>query len=180
MLGLPTETEEDIDGIARLARMTLDCYYQTPKEIRNRNVRVTVSTSMFVPKPFTPFQWEPQDTIEQLNEKQLRLKDQLKVKNISYKYHESRQSVLESVFARGDRQLSAVLVEAHKSGCRYDGWSEHFKFDLWKTAFEKCNIDMDFYSRRARSFDEILPWEHIDVGVNKEFLISEAKRATSL
>ena len=177
MLGLPTETLEDVDGIAKLARKTLDCYYQIPKEQRNRNVRVTVSTSMFVPKPFTPFQWEPQDGIEELKEKQFRLKDQLKVKNISYKYHESEQSVLEAVFARGDRRLSAALIEAYKLGCRYDGWSEHFKFDLWKIALANCGVDIDFYARRARSFDETLPWEHIDVGVKKEFLIAEAERA---
>jgi len=177
MLGLPTETLDDVDGIATLARSTLDEYYKIPKEQRNRNIRITVSTSMFVPKPFTPFQWTAQESIESLGEKQRRLKDLLKVKNIVYNYHQSDVSYLEAVFSRGDRRLAAVLLEAFKLGCRFDGWSEHFRADLWIQAFDKCEINADFYAARKREFDEILPWEHIDVGVKKEFLIKEAKRA---
>jgi len=177
MLGLPTETMEDVEGIARLAKLTLDEFYKIPKEQRNRNVKITVSTSMFVPKPFTPFQWEPQDSIDQLGEKQRHLKDLLKVKNISYNYHQSELSLLEAVFSRGDRRLSTVLLAAYKNDCRFDGWSEHFKFNLWQQAFDECGLDMNFYARRERNFDETLPWDHIDVGVKKNFLIKEAERA---
>jgi len=179
MLGLPTETEEDVDGIARLARLTIDEYYKIPKEARNRNARVTVSTSMFVPKPFTPFQWAAQDSIENLDAKQRRLRELLKVKNISYNYHQSELSTLEAVFARGDRRLSSVLAAAYKLGCRFDGWSEHFRYDLWLQAFEDCNVEPDFYSKRERKFDEVLPWNHIDVGVPREFLVSEAEKASA-
>jgi len=177
MLGLPTETDEDVEGIARLAKLTLDEFYKVPKEKRNRNVRITVSTSMFVPKPFTPFQWEAQDSMEQLGQKQRQLKDLLKIKNIVYNYHQSGQSALEAAFARGDRRLSSVILAALKLGCRFDGWSEHFRFDLWQQAFEECGVDMDFYARRVREFDEVLPWEHIDIGISRELLIKEAKRA---
>ncbi len=178
MIGLPTETYEDIEGIATLAEKVIDVFYSIPKEIRKgRTVTITISTSSFVPKPFTPFQWEPQNRIETLVEKQKYLKDRIKTRNISYNWHQSEVSFLEAVFAKGDRRLSEVLIAAQKRGCRFDGWDEHFKYEQWIEAFKECGVDPEFYAYRKIEHDEVLPWDHIDVGVSREFLVKEHERA---
>lgn len=177
MIGLPTETEDDVLGIARLADKVVSIYKHTDKEIRNKNLRVTVSVSSFVPKPFTPFQWFGQNTKEELFQKQMLLKDAIKNRYVSYNWHDSALSILEGVFARGDRRLSAVLVEAHKLGAKFDSWHEFFDTDIWQKAFENTGVDPFFYNGRARSYDEILPWDHIDIGVSKDFFINENEKA---
>lgn len=176
MIGLPYETMEDCIGIAELASKVCDVYFSVPKEMRSPGLRVSVSASSFVPKAFTPFQWESQDNVESLREKQYRIKDNITRKAISFSYHESRVSFLEGVFARGDRRLSDVIIAAHRNGARFDSWDEHFKEEAWDKAFEECGLDGKWYVRK-RDFDEILPWDMIDVGVRKEFLIEEAKKA---
>ncbi len=177
MIGLPTETMEDIEGIAVLGRKVVDEYYKIPKSQRGRGLEVTISTSSFVPKPFTPFQWEPQDTIEMLSKKQQYLKDNIKNRHIRYSWHDPELSFLEVVFARGDRKVGDVLKKAWESGCRFDSWGEHFKYDAWLKAFEECGIDPAFYANRKRSHEEIFPWEHIDVGVTKKHLLRENRKA---
>lgn len=177
MIGLPTEDNSDIEGISNLANKVVEAYYSMPKELRRRSVNVTVSTSSFVPKPFTPFQWEAQDTIDELREKQFFLKDKIKNRHISYNWHQPNVSFLEAVFARGDRRLSCVLIDAWKMGCKFDGWAEYFDKSLWDKAFEKNNIDPSFYANRAREYDEILPWDHIDAGINKKYLINEREKS---
>ena len=177
MIGLPTETFDDIEGINDLARKVVDCYYNTEKPLRNKNLKVTVSTSTFVPKPFTPFQWASQDDIPTVLKKQEFLKEKIRHKNISYNWHDAETSILEGVFARGDRRLSKVLLKAQEKGVRFDGWQEYFNYDLWMEAFKEAGIDPDFYNLRERSYDEILPWDHIDVGVTKKFLENENEKA---
>lgn len=177
MLGLPTETVEDALGIADLAHKVVEVFRNTPKENRAKNLNVTVSTATFVPKAFTPFQWEAQDDIENVNEKQKLLKDKIRSRQITYNYHENKLSFMEAVFARGDRRVCKVLIKAWELGCRFDGWGEHFKYDLWMRAFEECGVDPYFYATRKRSYEEILPWDHIDIGVSKRFLINESKKA---
>lgn len=177
MIGLPFETLEDVEGIATLAEKVVDTYYSVPKEKRKKGLSVTVSTSSFVPKPFTPFQWATQDRIGTLIEKQKLLKGKIKNRAISYSWHESYISFLEGVFSRGDRRLSAVLIKAWEKGCRFDGWQEYFKFDKWMEAFEECKVDPEFYVYRERSTNEALPWDFIDIGVSKKYLISEFKKA---
>ena len=177
MLGLPTETNEDVEGIAILANKVVDAYMSIPREKRGRGLDVTVSASSFVPKPFTPFQWEAQDTIQMLREKQQFLRNKIKSRFISFNWHESEVSLLEAVFSRGDRRTGTVLLKAWEKGCKFDGWGEHFKFDAWMKAFEECNIDPAFYANRKRSYDEILPWDHIDSSVTKKFLIRENEKA---
>ncbi|QUH20497.1 TIGR03960 family B12-binding radical SAM protein [Alkaliphilus sp. B6464] len=177
MIGLPTETDTDIIGIKDLAFKVVDAYYKTPKEQRGKGLNVTVSASTFVPKPFTPFQWEPQSTLDEIYAKQKLLVSELKHKNITFNYHDSKTSLLEAVFAKGDRRLSKVLEIALEEGCKFDGWIEHFNFDKWMAIFDKANIDPAFYANRRREYDEILPWDHIDVGVSKQFLIRESENA---
>jgi len=177
MIGLPTETDTDIIGIKDLAFKVVDAYYKTPKEQRGKGLNVTVSASTFVPKPFTPFQWEPQSTLDEIYAKQKLLVSELKHKNITFNYHDSKTSLLEAVFAKGDRRLSKVLEIALEEGCKFDGWIEHFNFDKWMAIFDKANIDPSFYANRRREYDEILPWDHIDVGVSKQFLIRESENA---
>ncbi|MDD4689808.1 MAG: TIGR03960 family B12-binding radical SAM protein [Eubacteriales bacterium] len=177
MIGLPTETDEDIVGIASLAQLVGDEYFKTPKEQRNRGLSVTVSTSTFVPKPFTPFQWEPQIPQTETVRRQELLKKALNQKWTRYNWHDSKTSYLEGVFARGDRRLSKVLIAAHNNGCKFDGWSDLFNYDGWMSAFEQEGIDPDFYALRRRELDEVLPWDHIDVGVTKDFLKSEWEKA---
>lgn len=177
MIGLPTETKEDLDGIAKLAYGILGEWSKLPSEKRNRAVNISLSASSFVPKPFTPFQWEAQDTMDTLREKQHFLRERIKSKHIAFKYHESKVSVLEGVFSRGDRRLSDVLESAWRSGCKFDSWDEHFKAENWEKAFEDNNVDKAFYVNRKRGFEELLPWDHIDIGVTKAFFISEAKKA---
>lgn len=177
MIGLPTETMEDIEGIAKLGQKVVNVYYQTENRAKGKGVRVTVSASSFVPKPFTPFQWEPQDTMGLLKEKQVHLKESITTKKITYHYHDSGTSFLEGVFARGDRRLSQVLARAAEKGFHFDGWSDCFSLPAWMELFEECGIDPAFYANRRRSFDEVLPWDHIDYGVKKSFLIEECKKA---
>ena len=177
MMGLPTETLEDIEGIAELGQKIVDLYYANPNKPKGKGVTVSVSASCFVPKPHTPFQWEPQDTREQLMEKQQHLVSSVHTKKISLSWHDSKTSFLEAVLARGDRRLGKVLFEAHKRGFKLDAWSEHFDFDGWLSVFEDCNVDPAFYANRRRDYDEVLPWDHLDYGVTKSFLISENKKA---
>ncbi len=179
MLGLPTETLEDVEGIAALGQKVVNAFYQNPDKPKGKGVTVSLSTSCFVPKPFTPFQWEPQDTLEQLDMKQQHLLSSIHTKKISLSYHDAKTSFLEAVLARGDRRLCQVLEEGCKRGFNLDSWSEHFDFDAWMTIFEECGLDPTFYANRRRDFDEILPWDHLDYGVSKQFLINENKLAHS-
>lgn len=177
MIGLPTESMDDVAGIAELGQKVVNAYYNCKGRQKGKQVKVTLSASSFVPKPFTPFQWEPQDTIDMINEKQIKLKKSITTRKIVYNYHESDVSFMEGVFARGDRRLCKVLEEAVLNGIHFDGWDECFSFEKWLDIFEKCNVDPSFYANRRRSFDEILPWDHINYGVTKEFLISECMKA---
>lgn len=177
MIGLPTETEEDLHGIKVLAYNVIDYFREVSGGRLSKNFNVTISTSSFVPKPFTPFQWEPQDSMELLNEKQRYLSDRLRNKNITYRYHDTKTSFLEAVFARGDRRLGKVILDAYRKGCKFDGWAESFRFDLWEETFRENGISMEFYANRRRGYDEILPWDHIDTGVSKQFLIDENEKA---
>lgn len=177
MIGLPTETMEDIEGIADLACKVLNRYNEVPRDVRPKYLNLTVAASSFVPKAFTPFQWVPQDRIETLIEKQKHLRAALKKKQATVNWHEPQVSYMEAVFARGDRRLHEVLIKAWELGCKFDGWDEHFRFSKWMEAFEHCGVDPEFYAYRSRELDEILPWDHIDVGVTKEYLKSEYKKA---
>lgn len=179
MIGLPTETMEDVVGIADLAGKVLDVYFAIPKEERAKNINITVSTSSFVPKPFTAFQWESQDTREMIIEKQDTLKRSIKSKRIRYSWHDNKTSTLEGIFARGDRRLCDVIIKAVEKGCKFDGWSEYFRYDLWMETFEELGIDPKFYNERKREYDEVLPWDHIDIGVTKEFFIRESQKANA-
>ena len=176
MIGLPTETEEDVCGIADLAQKVLDVYHNIPKEERAKNINITVSSSSFIPKPFTAFQWAKQDSREEIIEKQNLLKSSITSRKIRYNWHDNKTSYLEGVFARGDRRLSKVIRRAVDLGCKFDGWTDYFRFDLWMQAFADCGINPDFYLRE-RSYDEVLPWDHISVGVTKDFFIRENERA---
>ncbi len=183
MLGLPTETEEDIRGIAELSNKIAATFFDTvPKEERkNGKVQIVTSTSFFIPKPFTPFQWARQCTKEEFLDKAYQTKkaitEQLNQKSIKYNWHEADASVLEGVLARGDRRLSKVLLKVYEKGCFYDAWSEYFHNDKWLEAFEECGLTIDFYNTRERSLDEIFPWDFIDCGVTKEFLKREWMKA---
>lgn len=177
MMGLPTETMEDIEGIAQLAGKVVDAYYQNPDRPKGAGVSVSVSCASFIPKPFTPFQWEPEDTMEVLKEKQAHLLESLPSKKIRVSYHETPTSLLEGVLARGDRRLSKVILEAHRLGCKFDSWDDHFNFDMWMKAFKDNGIEPEFYTKRRREFDELLPWDHLDYGVSRKFLEFENKRA---
>lgn len=177
MMGLPTETMEDIEGIAQLAGKVVDAYYQNPDRPKGAGVSVSVSCASFIPKPFTPFQWEPEDTMEVLKEKQAHLLESLPSKKIRVSYHETPTSLLEGVLARGDRRLSKVILEAHCLGCKFDSWDDHFNFDMWMKAFKDNGIEPEFYTKRRREFDELLPWDHLDYGVSRKFLELENKRA---
>lgn len=182
MLGLPTETEEDIRGIAELSNRIAAVYYETvPKEQRNGKVQIVSSTSFFVPKPFTPFQWAPQCTKEAFLEKAYltknAIKEQLNQKSIKYNWHEADASVMEGILARGDRKLCKVILAAYQKGCIFDAWSEYYKNDIWLETFAECGIDIAFYTTRERALDEIFPWDFIDCGVSKNFLKQEWQRA---
>ncbi|MFZ7132256.1 MAG: TIGR03960 family B12-binding radical SAM protein [Eubacteriales bacterium] len=179
MIGLPTETMEDIESIAILAEKVVGAFYKTKSSKKNRNIKVVVSTSSFVPKSFTPFQWEGQDTMEQINAKQNYLKKRLRHKKISYNWHEASLSMLEGVFARGDRRLANVLYKAWQKGCKFDGWRDLFLVDAWMEAFKENNLQPAFYCQRKRGVSEVLPWDIIQCGVTKEFLIEEKNRAYS-
>lgn len=177
MIGLPTETLDDVAGIAQLGQKVVNAYYNAENRQKGKSVRVTLSTASFVPKPFTPFQWFPQDSIDTLKEKQIHLKGSITTKKINYNYHDSSTSFVEAVFARGDRRLCKALLKAHEKHMIFDGWGDFFSLDKWLEVFEECGIDPSFYANRQRDFDEILPWDHIDYGVKKSFLIEECKKA---
>ena len=182
MLGLPTETEEDIRGIAELANKIAAAFFETvPKEKRREKVQIVVSTSFFIPKPFTPFQWatmhHKETYIEKAYQTRRAISEQLNQRSIKYNWHEADVSVLEGVFARGDRRVSEVILNAYKRGCYFDAWSEYYKHDEWLKTFEECGLDIDFYTTRERSLDEVFPWDFIDCGVTKEFLKKEWERA---
>ncbi len=181
MLGLPTETEEDMKAIAHLADKVARRYYEIPKDQRNGKCQIVASTSFFIPKPFTPFQWatmlNKEDYIAKANVVNHEMKAQLNHKSLKYNWHEADATVLEGVFARGDRRVSKALFEAYRLGCIYDSWGEHFRYDLWMQAFENTGVDIAFYNLRERELDEVLPWDFIDIGVSKEFLKREWKNA---
>jgi radical SAM family uncharacterized protein len=177
MVGLPYENIEDCSAIGDLAHKIQDQYFSVPKGVRNKGLRVTVSTSILVPKPFTPFQWAPMAKIEEVNEKINAVKDSIKSRSIFYNYHSQKTSYMEALFARGDRRLSEVLIKAFEKGAKFDGWSEYFNFDIWQEALNECNVDGDFYAYRERSYDEILPWDFIDIGVNRKYLENENEKA---
>jgi len=177
MTGLPTETHEDIEGIARLSKAAVDTYYSVPKPQRAKGLRITVSTSVFVPKPFTPFQWCAQDMPDDIREKQQALRQMLNIRGVHYNWHDSLTSRLEACFALGDRRMADVLYRAFELGCKLDGWSEHCRYDLWMQAFADVGVDPAFYANRARGTDEVLPWDFIDIGVTKDYLLEEWERA---
>lgn len=177
MLGLPTETDEDIIGIAELAQKIVDLFYSLPERPKGKSVQVSISTATFVPKPFTPFEFEPQDTREMIEHKQKLLTESIKSRKIRPSWHDPSVSLIEAVLARGDRRLSEVIYTAWKNGCKSDSWGEHFKFDIWLDAFRKCGLDPGFYACRKREYNEIMPWEHIDYYVSKDFFIRENIRA---
>jgi radical SAM family uncharacterized protein len=181
MLGLPTETEEDIKGIAWLSEKIAKRYYEIPKEERNGKVQITASSSFFVPKPFTPFQWSPMNTKKEFLDKakivNQEMKEQLNRKSLRYNWHEADVTILEGVFARGDRKVGQAILQAYQDGALYDSWSEHFKNQVWLDAFEKTGLDIDFYNTRTRDLDEVLPWDFINIGVTKKFLQREWQQA---
>lgn len=177
MLGLPTETMDDIPGIAELAGKVVDVYYQRPNRVKGKSVTVTVSVACFVPKPFTPFQWEGQDSLEELESKQKLLGSSIRSKKISYKWHDAKISRMEAVLARGDRRLAQALVNAYEAGQYFDGWDEHFSYSLWENAMTDAGLYMDFYACRDIPADEILPWDFIDMGVRRSYFEREYQRA---
>lgn len=177
MMGLPTETLEDIAGIADTAQRIVELYYQNENKPKGKGVQVSISVACFVPKPHTPFQFVPQDTQEQLREKQKYLLQCVKSKKISVSYHESKTSFLEAVFAKGDRRLGAVLLEAYKRGCYFDGWDDHFFYEVWMQTFADLKVDPAFYANRLIPTDEVTPWQHLDYAVEKRYLIKEYEKA---
>ncbi len=177
MMGLPTETYEDLDGIPKLASNVIDLYYKNPNRPKGRSPQVTISCACFIPKPFTAFQWDAQDTLESLDEKQKHLRSVISDKRIRFNYHDAYASRIEAAFARGDRRLCAVMLEAHKLGLSFDAWDEYFSYEKWCLAFENAGVDMAFYANRAFGLDETLPWDIIDIGVTKEFLLREYKKS---
>ncbi len=180
MIGLPGETMEDVLGIKELAYKIKDKFFQRPKEKIKGNLKINVSASCFVPKPFTPFQWVAQDNMDEFYEKARTLRSEIKDKKISFSYHEPKLSYLEAVFARGDRRLSKALIKAWEKGCRFDGWQDMFDFDKWMEAFEETGVDPDFFALRERELTEVLPWDFINIGVTKEYLLKEYEKALSL
>lgn len=177
MMGLPTETMEDIEGIADLGMKVVHSFYKNPNRQKGTGVSVSISCASFIPKPFTPFQWEPEDTMDSLRAKQAHLLESIPTKKIKVSYHETPTSLLEGVLARGDRRLCNVLYDAYKLGCKFDSWGDKFNFDSWMKAFEMNGIDPYFYTQRRRDFSELLPWDHLDFGVSRKFLENENKKA---
>lgn len=177
ILGLPYETTEDAAGIGELAEKMADVYFGIPKDVRNKGLKITVSTSILVPKPFTPFQWAPMARPEIVDERIKAVRGAIKSRSIVYNYHEQETSFMEAVFARGDRRTCDVLIKAFEKGAKFDGWSEYFKMDIWNEAMAECNLDTDFYVYRDRSYEEVLPWDFIDIGVNRKYLERENEKA---
>lgn len=180
MIGLPTETIEDVLGIKDLAYKIKDKFFQRPKEDIRGNLKINASASCFVPKPFTPFQWVKQDSIDDFYTKAKSLQKEIKDKKVSFSYHEPKLSYLEAVFARGDRKLSDALILAWEKGCRFDGWHDMFSYEKWMETFEELKIDSDFYASRERDLEEVLPWDFIDIGVSKEYLKKEYEKALNV
>ena len=176
MLGLPTETDEDIVGIAEMSEKILHCWRVNAKN-KNRGVRITVSTSCFIPKPHSPFQWEAQISQEEYLRRVNLLRSSIKAKNVVYNWHDAETSVIEAALSRGDRRMADVIEEVFRSGGRLDAWTDYFRYDRWNRAFEKCGLNRDFYASRERDIEEVLPWDVIDVGVRKSLLVREKKRA---
>ncbi|MDO5713642.1 MAG: TIGR03960 family B12-binding radical SAM protein [Tissierellia bacterium] len=179
MIGLPTEREEDLDGIVELSYGVRDRFFNRPKEEIKGNFQVTSSASCFVPKGFTPFQWVGQTRKEDFYQKAFYIKDQIKDPKVKFRYHSPETSIMEGVIARGDRRVGKLLYRAWELGAKFDGWSEHFDYQIWEQAMEDTGITLDFYSYRERSLDEILPWDFIDIGVSKKYLIREYQKALS-
>lgn len=179
MLGLPTETMEDVLGIAQLARRIEKLFFEVANRegLKRRRPDIVVSTSMFIPKPFTPFQWEAQDSIESLREKQRVLAEALKSRNIKYSWHDLKTSVWEALLARGDRRLLKVLIEGYRQGLFFDAWDDCFRFEDWMSILDSHGLSLDFFGSRARDIDEVLPWDHIDIGVRKDYLLREREMA---
>ena len=177
MLGLPTETLEDMDGIKDLCEKIIDLYYTIPNRQKGKSVQISVSLSTFIPKPFTPFEFEPQPTEDVIDERQKYILSIINSRKVNISWSRFPITVLEAALARGDRRLSEVIYAAWKKGCKLDGWNEYYRFDLWQEAFRECGIDMSFYVNRRREYDEIMPWSHMDILVSRDFLIRENKRA---
>lgn len=177
MMGLPTETMEDIEGIAKTAEHIVELFYSNPNKPKGKGLRVSISVACFVPKAMTPFQYFPQDSEELLQKKQKFLLESVKSKKVQVSYHDKRISFLEAVFAKGDRRLADVLELAVERGCRFDGWDDQFLFNVWMQTFEDLNIDPHFYANRTIGFDEVTPWSHLDYGVTDKFLQSEYEKA---
>lgn len=177
MMGLPTETMEDIEGIADLGMKVIHTFYSNPNRQKGTGVQVNISCASFIPKPFTPFQWEPEDNMQSLKAKQKHLLESIPTKKIKVSFHETPTSLLEGVLARGDRRLSAVIYDAFKGGSKFDSWDDKFKFDIWMSAFEKNGLNPLFYTQRKREFSELLPWDHLDYGVSRKFLERENIKA---
>ena len=177
MMGLPTETMEDIAGIADLAQKVIDLYYSLENRPKGKGVTVSISCATFIPKPFTPFQFEPQNDFAQIEEKQKHLRECIKSRKISVSLHNAGTSLIEAVLARGDRRIGEVIYTAWKKGCKFDGWDEYFDFEKWKEAFNECGLTPDFYAYRKREYDEVMPWEHIDLGISKKFLANQDRLA---
>ncbi len=177
MMGLPTETMEDMDAMIALAQKVVDLYYSLPQRPKGKGVQVTISVACFVPKPHTPFQFEPQDTLESFQAKQKHLLETVSSKKIKINYHDAATSRLEAILARGDRRLAQVVEAVWRAGGNLEGWDEHFSLERWHQAMDEAGLDGDFYASRRRPYDEVLPWDHLDFGVTKEFLIREDKKA---
>lgn len=177
MMGLPTETMEDIEGIANLGMEVIHAFYKNPNRQKGTGVQVNISCASFIPKPFTPFQWESEDNMESLKAKQKHLLESIPTRKIKVSFHETPTSLIEGVLARGDRRLNAVILDAYKNGCKFDSWDDRFNFNGWMNAFEKNNIDPHFYTQRQREFSELLPWDHLDYGVSRKFLEKENLKA---
>ena len=177
MIGLPTETDDDVVGINVLSQKVVEEFYSNPDKPKGKGVNVSAGVSSFVPKPCTPFQWEPQDTREELKRKQKLLLETCTSKKITFRFHNTDLTFLEGVFARGDRRLSDVIEAAYKNGCTFDSWDDKFNFEAWMNAFEACGLSTEFYANRRRDYDEVLPWDHINSGIRKQFLICENEKA---
>ena len=177
MLGLPTETDEDLEGIAALGQKIIDLFYNLPERPKGKSPSVSISVSTFVPKPFTPFQFEPQIGKEEIERRQQHLKYSNKNRRVNISWHDSSTSLLEGAFARGDRRIGRVIEAAFKKGCKFDSWNEFFKPELWEEAFSEIGLSPEFYAGRKREYDEINPWDHLDYGVTKKFLIKENELA---
>ena len=177
MIGLPTETDDDVVGINQLSQKVVNEFYNNPDKPKGKGVSVSAGVSSFVPKPCTPFQWEAMDSREELKRKQQMLLETCTTKKITFRFHNTDLTFLEGVFARGDRRLCDVIERAYRSGCTFDSWDDKFKFDVWMASFEECGVSPEFYTKRKREYEEILPWDHINSGISKSFLIKENEKA---